>query len=112
MILCSYLAQTQSSGKRRHLVQIQGRLFNPVNVNRTTAQLCIVTMTTGHLTGTVHNGMFWSDRNELELSAADRWTGWLGDMCEMQDTREERQKINVWRREKGKIRIRGCLQWL
>lgn len=45
-------------------------------------------MTTGHLTATMHNGMLRSDRNYLELSVADRWTGGLGDVCEIQDTRE------------------------
>lgn len=38
-------------------------------------------MTTRHLTGTMHNGMLWSDRNDLELSEADRWTVWQGDLC-------------------------------
>lgn len=79
VILCSYLTQTQSLLKLWHLVWIQGRLFRPLNVNRTPTKFCTVPMTTGHLTTATHNGMSWSDRNDLELLAVDRWTRWLGD---------------------------------
>lgn len=42
-----------------------------------------VSMTTRYLTAAMHGRMLKSNGDDLELSAADRLTGWLSDMSDI-----------------------------